>query len=487
MMLIFLRVPIGLSMFLVGLVGLIIVTDGTQVAFGRMKSETYTTFSSYSLTIVPMFLLMGHFATLGGMSTALFKAAEGFLGHKKGGVAMAAIGACAGFGAICGSSLATAATMGRVALPELRNYGYAGGFSTATLAAGGTLGILIPPSVVLVIYAILTEQNIAKLFLAAFIPGILAAIGYVIAISIYVRVFPGSAGTRPPIPWGERFAALFHVWPVLLVFGLVVGGIYLGWFTPTEGAAVGALGTGLIAWLNGGLNRETLTDSFMVTARSTAMIFFIVLGAGFYNGFLALTKVPQELADFVVSQGLSPWVVLMLILAFYLVFGCLMDSLSMILLTIPIFYPVISAMDFGLVNLPAMQAEAAMEVLKAGVPQGMGAEMLASIQEAIATGTELTREQMKELGIRVTKGMANRLETEYVAIWFGILVLIVVEVGLITPPVGMNLFVINAMDRTTRMVDTYKAVMFFVASDLIRVVILVTFPIITLLPLMLMR
>lgn len=487
MMLIFLRVPIGLSMFLVGLVGLIIVTDGTQVAFGRMKSETYTTFSSYSLTIVPMFLLMGHFATLGGMSTALFKAAEGFLGHKKGGVAMAAIGACAGFGAICGSSLATAATMGRVALPELRNYGYAGGFSTATLAAGGTLGILIPPSVVLVIYAILTEQNIAKLFLAAFIPGILAAIGYVIAISIYVRVFPGSAGTRPPVPWGERFAALFHVWPVLLVFGLVVGGIYLGWFTPTEGAAVGALGTGLIAWLNGGLNRETLTDSFMVTARSTAMIFFIVLGAGFYNGFLALTKVPQELADFVVSQGLSPWVVLMLILAFYLVFGCLMDSLSMILLTIPIFYPVISAMDFGLVNLPAMQAEAAMEVLNAGVPQGMGAEMLASIQEAIATGTELTREQMKELGIRVTKGMANRLETEYVAIWFGILVLIVVEVGLITPPVGMNLFVINAMDRTTRMVDTYKAVMFFVASDLIRVVILVAFPIITLLPLMLMR
>ncbi|UWS03904.1 TRAP transporter large permease [Phaeobacter inhibens] len=487
MMLIFLRVPIGLSMFLVGLVGLIIVTDGTQVAFGRMKSETYSTFSSYSLTIVPMFLLMGHFATLGGMSTALFKAAEGFLGHKKGGVAMAAIGACAGFGAICGSSLATAATMGRVALPELRNYGYAGGFSTATLAAGGTLGILIPPSVVLVIYAILTEQNIAKLFLAAFIPGILAAIGYVIAISIYVRVFPGSAGTRPPVPWGERFAALFHVWPVLLVFGLVVGGIYLGWFTPTEGAAVGALGTGLIAWLNGGLNRETLTDSFMVTARSTAMIFFIVLGAGFYNGFLALTKVPQELADFVVSQGLSPWMVLMLILAFYLVFGCLMDSLSMILLTIPIFYPVISAMDFGLVNLPAMQAEAAMEVLKAGVPQGMGADMLASIQEAIANGTELTREQMKELGIRVSKGMANRLETEYVAIWFGILVLIVVEVGLITPPVGMNLFVINAMDRTTRMVDTYKAVMFFVASDLIRVVILVAFPIITLLPLMLMR
>ncbi|MBJ6371875.1 TRAP transporter large permease [Sedimentitalea arenosa] len=419
MVLIFLRVPIGLSMFLVGLVGLIIVTDGTNVAFSRLKNETYTTFSSYSLTIVPMFLLMGHFATLGGMSSALFKAAEGFLGHRKGGVAMAAIGACAGFGAICGSSLATAATMGRVALPELKQYGYAGGFSTATLAAGGTLGILIPPSVVLVIYAILTEQNIAKLFLAAFIPGLLAALGYVIAISIYVRLYPGSAGTRPPVPMRERFSALFKVWPVLMVFLLVVGGIYLGWFTPTEGAAVGAAGTGVIALLNGGLNWSTLMDSFMVTARSTSMIFFIVLGAGFYNGFLALTQVPQELSNYVVSQGFSPWAVLCLILVFYLLFGCLMDSLSMILLTIPIFFPVISALDFG-------------------------------------------------------------MSAEHVAIWFGILVLIVVEVGLITPPVGMNLFIINAMDRATPMIETYKAVLFFVGSDIVRVIILVLFPAITL-------
>ncbi|MEX0364704.1 MAG: TRAP transporter large permease [Ruegeria sp.] len=480
MALIFLRVPIGLAMFLVGLVGLVWVTDGTQVAFARLKNETYTTFSSYSLTIVPMFLLMGHFATLGGMSNALFKAAEGWLGHKRGGVAMASIGACAGFGAICGSSLATAATMGRVALPELKQYGYAGGFSTATLAAGGTLGILIPPSVVLVIYAILTEQNIAKLFLAAFIPGILAAVGYVIAISIYVRLYPESAGTRPPVPYAERFAALLQVWPVLLVFSLVVGGIYLGWFTPTEGAAVGAFGTGVIAFFNGGLTRATLVDSFIVTARSTAMIFFIVLGAGFYNGFLALTQVPQELSNYVVSQGFSPWMVLALILCFYLIFGCLMDSLSMILLTIPIFFPVISAMDFNLISLTAMQAEAAMEVLNSGVPEGMGPEMLASIQEAIATGTEFTREQMKELGIRVTRGMANRIEAEHVAIWFGILVLIVVEVGLITPPVGMNLFIINAMDRSTRMIETYKAVLFFVASDIIRVIILVAFPAITL-------
>lgn len=419
LILIFIRVPIGLAMFLVGLVGLYFVTGSLNLPLGRMKSETFSTFSSYSLSIVPIFLLMGHFATLGGMSTALFKAAESFLGHRRGGVAMATIGACAGFGAICGSSLATAATMSRVALPELRKYGYSGGFSTATLAAGGTLGILIPPSVVLVIYAILTEQNIAKLFLAAFIPGILAALGYVFAISIYVRLHPDAAGTKPAISYLERFKALFDVWPVLMVFGLVVGGIYNGWFTPTEGAAVGAAGTGLIAFLNRGLNRGTLVESFLVTAKSTAMIFFIILGAGFYNGFLALTQVPQEISNFVVSQGLSPWMVLTLVLLFYLILGCLMDSLSMILLTVPIFFPVIVGLDFG-------------------------------------------------------------MSQEQIAIWFGILVLIVVEVGLITPPVGMNLFVINAMDRMTPMVETYKVVMYFVASDIIRVVLLAAFPMITL-------
>jgi len=419
LLLIFIRMPIGLAMFIVGLFGLYFVTGSFNIALARLKSETFTTFSSYSLSIVPMFLLMGHFATLGGMSSALFKAAESFLGHRKGGVAMAAIGACAGFGSICGSSLATAATMGRVALPELRQYGYAGGFSTATLAAGGTLGILIPPSVVLVIYAILTEQNIAKLFLAAFVPGLLAALGYVIAISIYVRVNPNSAGTRPAVPMHERWKALAKVWPVILVFSLVVGGIYLGWFTPTEGAAVGAAGTGLIAWLNGGLNRRSLVESYMVTARSTAMIFFIILGAAFYNGFLAFTQVPQELSNFVVSQGLNPWMILTLMLVFYLVFGCLMDSLSMILLTIPIFFPVISGLDFG-------------------------------------------------------------MTTEHLAIWFGILVLIVVEVGLITPPVGMNLLIINTMDSDTPVLETYKSVLYFVASDIVRVVILVLFPAITL-------
>lgn len=479
LVMIFLRVPIGLAMFLAGLVGLVVVTGETTIPFARLKSETYGTFSNYSLSIVPMFLLMGHFATLGGMSQALFKAAEGWLGHRKGGVAMASVGACAGFGAICGSSLATAATMSRVALPELRAYGYAGGFSTATLAAGGTLGILIPPSVVLVIYAILTEQNIAKLFLAAFIPGIMAAVGYMLAISIYVRINPGSAGIRPRVAYLERLKALVDVWPVLLVFFMVVGGIYLGWFTPTEGAAVGAFGTGMIAWFSGGLTRKTLSESFYVTARASAMIFFIVLGAAFYNGFLALTQLPQETAAWVGESGLSPWMILVVILVFYLLLGCLMDSLSMILLTIPIFWPVIQELDFGLVTMVELQSARLDALIASGaeLPQAV----LAEAQTLLASGQELSREITRELKLRgVSNGALSRINVEHTAIWFGILVLIVVEVGLITPPVGMNLFVINAMDRETPMVETYKAVLYFVASDLVRVAILVAFPFITL-------
>ncbi|MEO0766250.1 MAG: TRAP transporter large permease [Pseudomonadota bacterium] len=418
--LIFLRAPIGLAMFLCGLLGWIFAMNGNPTPIlAKLKSETYTTFSNYSLTIIPMFLLMGQFATLSGMSSALFKAAESFLGHRRGGVAMASVGACAGFGAICGSSLATAATMSRVALPELKRYGYSGGFSTATLAAGGTLGILIPPSVILVIYAIITEQNIAKLFLAAFIPGILAALGYVITISIYVRLYPGSAGTRPAVPMAERWKALAETWPVLVIFIVVVGGIYAGWFTPTEGAAIGAAGTGLVALVGGNLSWRILGEALIGTAKTTAMIFFIVLGAALYNNFLALSGAPQYLADLVLGQEFSPFFVLSVILLFYLIFGCVMDSLSMILLTVPIFFPVISALDFG-------------------------------------------------------------MSPEHVAIWFGILVLIVVEVGLITPPVGMNLFIINAMDRETPMTETYKAVMFFVGSDIVRVILLVAFPAITL-------
>jgi C4-dicarboxylate transporter DctM subunit len=419
LLLIFLRIPIGLSMLAVGLGGLYLVYGNVTPILSRLKGETYSTFSNYSLSIIPLFLLMGQFAGLGGMSQSLFKAANAWLGHRKGGVAMSAIGACAGFGAICGSSLATAATMAQVALPELKRYGYSGALATGTLAAGGTLGILIPPSVVLVIYAILAEQNIAKLFVAAFVPGIIAAIGYMIAISIYVRLYPGSAGSSPRLPYGERFRALVDVWPVLIVFFLVVFGIYFGWFTPTEAAAIGAAGTGLIAWLNGGLTRETLIQSILMTASATAMIFFIVYGAAMYNSFLAISQLPNQAAAWVTSQGFSPWTVLICMLIFYLILGCFMDSLSMILLTIPIFFPIISGMDFG-------------------------------------------------------------LPPEELAIWFGILVLIVVEVGLITPPVGMNLFVINSMAKEVPILQTYRGVTPFVISDFARTVLLVLFPAISL-------
>jgi C4-dicarboxylate transporter DctM subunit len=417
--LIFLRVPIGLAMLACGIAGTWIIFGNPNAILSRLKLETYSTFSSYSLSIIPLFLLMGQFATLGGMSQSLFRAANTWLGHRKGGVAMSAVGACAGFGAICGSSIATAATMAQVALPELRRYGYSGALATGTLAAGGTLGVLIPPSIVLVLYAILTEQNIAKLFVAAFIPGIIAAIGYMVTIAIYVRVSPGSAGSRERAPYSERFRALLDVWPVLLVFAVVVGGIYLGWFTPTEGAAVGAAGTGLVALLNGGLTWKTLVESILSTAAATAMIFFIVYGAAFFNSFLALSQMPQIAAAWVSEQGFNPWIVLIMILFLYLLLGCVMDSLSMILLTIPIFFPIVTALDFG-------------------------------------------------------------LGPEEFAIWFGILVLIVVEVGLITPPVGMNLFVINSMAKDIPIVHTYRGVMPFVASDVVRVALLTAFPAISL-------
>lgn len=420
LVLIFLRIPIGVAMFVVGVVGNVMVRHGSVTPIlAQFKDITYSTFSSDSLSIVPLFLLMGQFASLGGMSTALFKAAETWMGHRRGGVAMAAVGACAGFGAICGSSLATAATMSQVALPELKRYGYSGGLATGTLAAGGTLGILIPPSIILVIYAVLAEQNIAKLFVAAFIPGALAALGYMAAISVYTRLRPHEAGHRDKASTEERLGALVAVWPVLLVFLAVVGGIYLGWFTPTEAAAVGAAGTGLIALVNRGLSWNKLIQAFVQTAASTGMIYMIVLGASVFNNFLALSQVPQIAAGFVTGQGFNPWVVMAAILVLYLVFGCVMDSLSMILLTIPIFYPIVTQLDFG-------------------VPPS-------------------------EFGL-----------------WFGILVLIVVEVGLITPPVGLNLFIINAMSGDTPIQQTYKGVLPFVISDFIRVVVLTAFPAITL-------
>ena len=419
LLLIFLRFPIALAMLAVGFCGTWMVTGSPMMMLAQLKSLTYSTFSQYSFSIIPLFLLMGQFATLSGMSASLFRAAEGFLGHRKGGMAMSAIGACAGFGAICGSSLATAATMGQVALPELRRYGYPNTLATGALAAGGTLGILIPPSVILVIYAILAEQNIAKLFVAAIGPGILAALGYMLAVAVWVRLSPNSAALAPRVPWGERLRMLGGTWPVLVIFAAVVGGIYSGIFTPTEAAAVGAAGTGIAALLSGQMTWGRFAQSVYATASSTAMIFMIVLGAGIYNSFLALTQLPQETAAWVSMQELSPWIVLVVVLAMYLAFGCIMDSLSMVLLTVPIIYPIMITLDFGM--------------------------------------------SFDDFGL-----------------WFGVLVLIVVEVGLITPPVGMNLFIINNMARDVPIAETFRGALPFVLTDIVRVVILTLCPALTL-------
>ena len=413
--LIFLRIPVAAAMAMVGFCGTWIVLGSPNAPLSQLKTLTYQTFASHSLSIVPLFLLMGQFATRSGLSRALFKSAEDWLGHRRGGVAMAAVGACAGFGAICGSSLATASTMGQVALPELKRYGYSDAVATGVLAAGGTLGILIPPSIILIIYAILTEQNIIKMFVAALVPGLLAALGYMIAVWLQARFGKDETIVAPRKPYGERLANMISTWPVFVIFAVVIGGIYVGFFTPIEAAAVGAVITALYAIGPGGCTWREMLDCLLEAGKTTGFIFLIILGASLFNSFLAFTRAPAAISELIVNTGYAPLLILTAMLLVYLVFGCVMDSLSMILLTIPVFFPIIEALDFG-------------------------------------------------------------LTPEETAIWFGVLVLIVVEVGLITPPVGLNLFVINGMAKNVPISETYRGVLPYVASDLVRVVLLVSFP-----------
>lgn len=419
LVLIALRVPLAAAMFAVGLLGTYLVAGNMRMMDSQLKTFTYRTLTNYSLSIIPLFLLMSEFAARGGMSKALFKAAEAWLGHRKGGLAMAAIGASAGFGAICGSSLATASTMGRVALPELQRAGYSGALATGALSAGGTLGILIPPSVVLVIFAILAEENIERLFTAALVPGLLAMLGYMITVAIYTRLVPDWGQSLPRMAYGARLRALIPVWPVVLIFGLVIGGIYSGAFSPTAAAAVGVAGTAIVALSKRALPMSAVKDALLSTAQTSAMIFFIILAAGVFNAFLSAAQVPQTLADFLLASQLSPWAILIGMLLLYLVLGTVMDSLAMIFLTVPIFVPIIAQLDFG-------------------------------------------------------------IPTSEVIIWFGILVLMSAEVGLITPPVGLNLFVINALAKDVRIGQTYRGALPFVASDILRIAVLVAFPGITL-------
>jgi C4-dicarboxylate transporter, DctM subunit len=411
------RVPIAISMFAAGTTGYVLQAGWLPLAY-FLNTQAFARFASYDLSVIPLFILMGNFATQGGISRALFEVASSAMSRFKGGLAMAAVMACAAFGAICGSSVATAATITSVALPEMKRHGYSGRLATGTLAASGTLGILIPPSVPLVIYAILAEQNIAKLFAAAMIPGVIAMGGYMTAIAIYVRLVPGHA---PEHDEATRLtlAAVAGVMPIAIIFVIVFGGIYGGLFTPTEGAAVGAAATFLAALLRREMTWRKFKHCFYATAEASAMIFMIFIGADLMNAALALTQVPNQLAGVVSSWGLAPLAVVGAILLFYVVLGAVMDELSMILLTIPIFFPLIMALDFG-------------------------------------------------------------MAPDSVAIWFGIMVLMTVGFGLLAPPVGLNVYIVNALARDIPIGESYRGVMPFLISDVFRTMLLLFFPAISL-------
>jgi len=412
------RVPIAVTMFVAGSVGYLVQTGWIPYA-NFLNGQAFARFASYDLSVIPLFILMGHFATQGGISKALFSFAAGVTGRLRGGLAMGAVLACAVFGAICGSSVATAATITNVAYEEMRRHGYSGRLATGTLAAGGTLGILIPPSVPLVIYAILAEQNIAKLFAAAMIPGLIAMCGYMIAIAVYVRLVPGHAPEHDVVDTADLGLALRGVFPIVAIFTVVFGGIYGGAFTPTEGAAVGAASTFVAALLKGELTPQKTAQSFLATAESSALIFLIFLGADVMNAALALTQVPNQLAQVIGGWGLPPLAIVGAILLFYVLLGAVMDELSMILLTLPIFFPLVISLDLG-------------------------------------------------------------MSREHTAIWFGIMVLMTVGFGLLAPPVGLNVYVVNGIVRhrlqPVPIRESYHGVMPFLLSDLVRTLLLLFFP-----------
>ena len=412
--LIALRLHVGIAMFVTGCLGYIYLSSGSAL-FAFLKTNAYNLFASYTLSVIPLFILMGALAEQSGLSSALFRAAAAFMGQVRGGLAMAVIAACTAFGAICGSSVATTATFGRAALPELLRHRYEAGFATGTIAVGGTLGILIPPSVILVIYAITVEQNISHLFMAAFIPGLLATLFYLATIFLVTRRKPDIAPRHEPMARGERWKHAKAVWPVLLVAVVVVGGIYGGVFSPTEGAAVGTVALLLIGVAQRSLGWAALKTSILNTASTTAMIFVILMGSEIFNAFLALSQMPMQAAEFITSLGLPPYGVLAAILALYILLGAVMDELAMILLTLPVFFPIVSALDFG-------------------------------------------------------------MDPDDLAIWFGILLLIVVGIGLTAPPIGLNVFVISAIAKNVPLAQTYRGVLPFIAADVVRLILVLLFP-----------
>jgi tripartite ATP-independent transporter DctM subunit len=406
--LILLRVPIAVAMAVVGVAGTTWLSDWST-ALATLRQGPFERATSYTLVVIPLFVLMGYLAARSGISQNLFRAANVWMGHWRGGLAMATVGACAGFAAICGSSVATGATMCSVALPEMRRYRYADSLSTGSIAAGGTLGILIPPSIIFVIYGIMTEQSIGKLLLAGIIPGLVLTVLFIVAIAIVTAVNPALGAPGPRSSWGERLRSMVDVWEVLVLFLIVIGGIYLGLATPAESAAFGAVGAFLFGLAKRQLGWRALRAALLETVHTTSMVFFIVIGADLFGYFMTLSQMPMRLAGWLAGLHVAPVVVLWTIILTYILLGALMDELAMILLTVPIFFPVVTALGYD-------------------------------------------------------------------PIWFGVVIVVVVQIGLIAPPIGLNVFVIGGMARDVPLATIYRGILPFLAMQIVLLVVLTLWP-----------
>ncbi|WP_294611704.1 TRAP transporter large permease [uncultured Roseovarius sp.] len=438
--LLILRMPVGIAMITVGIGGTWVLSETVSYIrfvpyLKQYKSLLWENVANYDLSVVPLFVLMGYIAAEARLSSDLFKGLEALMSRLRGGVAMAAVAACGGFGAVCGSSLATAATMGKVALPELRALGYSPRLASGALAAGGTLGILIPPSVALVIYAIIVEGSILQMFQAAILPGLLAVAGFIAVIAIQVRLNPSLAPEPKEMEPAERRRAIRRLLPVIVIFGAIILGLGFGLFTPTPAAsigvfAVGAYGFALRALTGEGLNLPGLMRAIRATAVTSGMIYLILFGAEVLKGFFTRTNLPQALSDWATTSGMDPMLILVIMLVVFVILGCFMESLAMILVVVPFFWPALIALNGG---------------------------------EYATADTS-----------------AFGLDTDSLKIWFGILALIVVELGLITPPVGLNVFIISSLAKDTPMSTVFRGVLPFLGAEFIRVALILMLPALTL-------
>jgi len=403
-----LRVPVGMAMGLVGISGYSYLV-GAGPALKLVGQTSMRTVTDYTFGVIPMFILMGAFVSISGVSRELFRAANAFVGHLRGGLGIATIVACGGFAAICGSSVATAATFSTVAYPEMRRYGYPQSFSTGVIAAGGTLGAMLPPSTVLAVYGVITQQDIGKLFVAGVLPGLLAMSMYVMTVALIVTVRRSLLPAGVPSSWRQRFAGLRDVWAPLTLFVFVIGGLYGGLFTPTEAGGMGAGGAFVLGVLRRRLSRRDIREALLQATRTAAAVFTVLIGALLFGYFLTITQTPQKITVFLTGLGLGRYGVLTLIMLMYLALGCLMDAMAMIILTVPIIFPVITALGFD-------------------------------------------------------------------PVWFGVIIVMTVELGLIHPPVGMNVFVIKSVVKDVSFTTIFKGVLPFVATDIVRLALLIAFP-----------